>query len=124
MLGRCFVILFVLPLTLTNKLSNGTLIFEINSLFLTEFFICYFGKNGPNVGPINLEKVICSTGFYSPPGIEIEAYTYYQLSMKSIAAENRRFGDSKWPKKTKILPYFGKFDSRVLIDSPAARWPV
>ena len=39
--------------------------------------------------------VVCSTGFYSPPVIEIEAYKYCQLSIKSLAAESRRFGDEK-----------------------------
>ena len=77
-------------------------VFEINSLFLTEFFICYFGKNGPNLSSFNLKKVIYSTGFYSPPVIKIEDYEYSQLSMESFAAENRGFGQTRTPKLTKI----------------------
>ena len=69
-----FKIPFALKLTLFYKPSNGTLVFEIGSLFHLEFLICYDGKNGPNLGPINLEKVICSTGFYSPPVIKNEVY--------------------------------------------------
>ena len=102
MLGRCFIIPFVLTLTLTYKFSNGTLVFEINSLFLGEFFICNFGKNGPNLGPINLEKVIYSTGFYSPPVMKMEDYEYSQISMESFTAENRGFGQTRTPKLTKI----------------------
>ena len=68
------------------------------SLLHIDFLICYDGKNGPNLGPINLEKVICSTGFYSPPVMKIEGYNHRQLSMKSFAAESRGFGSTRSPK--------------------------
>ena len=42
--------------------------------FIPKLLICYDCKNGPNLGPINLKKVICSTGFYSPPVIKNEDY--------------------------------------------------
>ena len=79
--------------------------------FITEFLICYDGKNGPNLGPINLEKVICSTGFYSPPVMKIEDYEYSQLSMESFAAENRGFGQTRRPKLTKIGRFLAPISS-------------
>ena len=55
-------------------LSNGTLLFEISSLFHTEILTCYGDKNGPNLPLNNLKIRIDSTGFYSPPGMKNEAY--------------------------------------------------
>ena len=110
--GHSYRIPFALISTLVYMLSNATLLFEFVSLFHYWILICYDCKNGPNLGPINLEKVICSTGFYSPPVMKSEVYKPSQLSMESFAAESRRFGDQKWPKKTKIWPYFGQFGHR------------
>ena len=77
--------------------------------FITEFLICYDGKNGPNLGPINLEKVICSTGFYSPPVMKTEAYNMSQISIESFAAESRGFGHIRWPKLAKFWPFLALF---------------
>ena len=55
-------------------LSNGTLLFEISSLFHTEILTCYGDKNGPNLPLNNLKIRIDSTGFYGPPGMKNEAY--------------------------------------------------
>ena len=79
---------------------------------------CFDDKNCPNLSSFNFKKVIYSTGFYSPPVIENEVYTYSQLFMESFAAENRGFRCTKRPKKHKIQPYFDEFGQRWLSNSP------
>ena len=69
-----FKIPFSPSFSLINWLSNEILVFEISSLFGSEFVVCYECKNGPNLPLINLEIEIYSTGFYSPPGTKNEAY--------------------------------------------------
>ena len=71
--------------------------------------ICCFGKNGPNLGSINLEKVIYSTGFYSPPVMKSEAYNMSPLSIESFAAEIRGFGHTRSPKLAKFWLFLALF---------------
>ena len=57
------------------KVSNDKLGFENSSLFHNKLLTCFDDKNCPNLSSFNFKKVIYSTGFYSPPVIENEAYT-------------------------------------------------
>ena len=55
-------------------------------------FVLLWWQKWTDLSSINLKKVICSTWFYSPAGIENNPYKICQLSMWCSAAESRRFG--------------------------------
>ena len=69
-------------------------------------FVLLWCQKWTDLCSINLKKVICSTGFYSPAGIKNEGYECIQLSMWRSAAESRRFG-RKSKNKAKNSSDFG-----------------
>ena len=92
----------------STLIKHKTYAFKWHISFWNQFTLSYlifdllWWQKWTDLRSINLEKVIYSTGFYSPPVMKIEDYEYSQLSMESFAAENRVFVQTRRPKLTKI----------------------